>query len=64
MLGFICNVCGTRRQAEEERLLDPTQPPTCDGCGSNVRARAIVHLFSLELFGTSLLLPDFPALAH
>jgi SAM-dependent methyltransferase len=62
MLGFICNVCGERRQAEEERLLDPALPPTCDGCGSNVRARAIVHLFSLEFFGTSLPLPDFPML--
>ena len=62
MLPFICNVCGERRQAQEERLLDPAQPPSCDGCGSNVRARAIVHLFSLEFFGTSLPLPDFPRL--
>jgi SAM-dependent methyltransferase len=62
MLQFICNVCGEPRQAEEERLLDPAQPPSCDGCGSNVRARAIVHLFSLEFFGTSLPLPDFPRL--
>jgi SAM-dependent methyltransferase len=62
MLAFICNVCGERRQAEEERLLDPAQPPTCEGCGSNVRARAIVHIFSMEFFGTSLPLPDFPAL--
>ena len=62
MLDFICNVCGEPRQAEDERLLDPAQPPTCEGCGSNVRARALVHLFSTELFGTSLTLPDFPKL--
>ncbi len=59
---LICNICGERCQAEEERLLDPSQPPTCDGCGSNSRARAIIHLFSLELFGTSLLMQDFPPL--
>ena len=62
MLDFLCNVCGRARQAEEERLLDPAQPPSCDGCGSNVRARALVHLFSLEMFGVSLPLPDFPRL--
>jgi SAM-dependent methyltransferase len=62
MLAFTCNVCGEPREAEEARLLDPAQPPTCEGCGSNVRARAIVHLLSIELFGTSLPLPDFPSL--
>ena len=62
MLTFRCNICGQSGQAAEERLLDPAQPPTCDACGSNVRARAIVHLFSLEHFGASLPLPDFPRL--
>lgn len=62
MLTFLCNVCGRRLHAAEELLLDPAQPPSCSGCGSNVRARAIVHLFSLEVFGTSLPLPDFPPL--
>lgn len=62
MLRFICNICGKRCQVEEDRLLDPSQPPTCDGCGSNSRVRAIVHLFSLEFFGTSLMIQDFPSL--
>lgn len=62
MLSFRCNICGQTAQAAEELLLDPAQPPSCEVCGSNGRARAIVHLFSLELFGTSLPLPDFPSL--
>ncbi len=62
MLTFRCNVCGQTQEADEALLLDAAQPPSCQGCGSNVRARAIVHLFSLELFGTSLPLPDFPPL--
>jgi SAM-dependent methyltransferase len=38
-----------------------TEPATC-GCGSNVRVRALVHLLSMELFGRSLTLADFPRL--
>lgn len=62
MIEFTCNVCGEGRAAEEARLLDPAHPSTCEGCGSNVRARALVHIFSTELFGVSLPLPDFPRL--
>ena len=62
MISFVCNVCCAADQAEEERLLDPAQPATCAACGSNVRARSIVRLLSLELFGTDLALPDFPPL--
>jgi SAM-dependent methyltransferase len=35
--------------------------PSC-GCGSNVRKRALIHLLSMELFGQSLILPEFPKL--
>ena len=38
-----------------------TEPPSC-ACGSNVRVRALVHLLSLELFGRSLVLRDFPTI--
>jgi len=38
-----------------------TEPATC-ACGSNVRLRALIHLLSLELFGQSLPLIDFPKL--
>ncbi len=62
MLSFRCNICGRQGQAAEELLLDPAQTPSCEACGSNVRARSIIRLFSLALFGTSLPLPDFPPL--
>ncbi len=36
------------------------ETPTCEGCGSNVRLRAIIQILSLELFGRSLSVSEFP----
>jgi SAM-dependent methyltransferase len=53
---FTCNICGAACAAETlER-----ETPSCEHCGSNVRFRWIVHALSMELFGESLTLPDFP----
>jgi SAM-dependent methyltransferase len=59
MIEFICNVCGSRNQIAEADFA--TEPESC-ACGSNVRTRALIHLLSIELFGRSLMLPDFPKL--
>jgi SAM-dependent methyltransferase len=59
MIEFTCNVCGSRNQIAEAEFA--TEPASC-ACGSNVRTRALIHLLSLELFGRSLMLPDFPGL--
>jgi SAM-dependent methyltransferase len=59
MIEFICNVCGSRNQIAEADFA--TEPASCV-CGSNVRTRALIHLLSIELFGRSLMLPDFPKL--
>jgi SAM-dependent methyltransferase len=57
MVEFICNLCGARNAVADFA----TEPATCP-CGSNVRTRALIHLLSLELFGRSLILVDFPRL--
>jgi len=57
MVSFTCNVCGAYNQVEEFA----TEPATC-GCGSNVRVRALIRLLSMELFGQSLFLTEFPKL--
>src|SRR5438270_6461431 len=57
MVAFICNICGARNQVEQFA----TEPATC-ACGSNVRLRALIHLLSMELFGRTLVLADFPKL--
>jgi hypothetical protein len=54
---FTCNICGARNTVEKFA----TEPATC-ACGSNVRLRALIHLLSVELFGVSMPLPEFPRL--
>lgn len=55
MVSFTCNLCGALNDVEEFA----TEPASC-GCGSNVRVRALIHMLSMEIFGVSLPLPEFP----
>lgn len=57
-LRFRCNVCGRRCAAQPSELT--REGRSCGGCGSTVRWRAVVRILSLELFGESRALPDFP----
>lgn len=57
LLRFRCNICGRVAWAPKERLT--RESITC-GCGSSVRLRSLVHVLSLELFGRSLPIKDFP----
>lgn len=57
MTSFVCNICGAYNEVEVFR----TEPPSC-ACGSNVRLRALIHLLSMDLFGQSLILTQFPKL--
>lgn len=56
VLHFRCNVCGRSARAPQAKVT--REQPTCR-CGSTVRLRALVHVLSLEMFGTSRALPDF-----
>jgi SAM-dependent methyltransferase len=61
MFTFVCNICESRCTAESaspEHLGRETK--TCLRCGSTVRFRWIVHALSMELFGKSVPLPEFP----
>jgi hypothetical protein len=57
MVAFTCNICGAYNEVEKFA----TEPASC-ACGSNVRLRALMHLLSLELFGRSLSLVEYPQL--
>jgi SAM-dependent methyltransferase len=57
VVAFTCNICGADNEVEEFA----TEPASC-ACGSNVRLRALIHLLSMELFGNSLFLSQFPKL--
>lgn len=57
-LTFQCNICGQicqTRLAEMHR-----EVASCPGCRSTPRWRGVIRALSLELFGESLAIPDFP----
>lgn len=56
---FVCNICGQANSVEPRALGRET--PSCAGCGSSVRFRAIVDVLTQELFGRSIALPDCEA---
>jgi SAM-dependent methyltransferase len=56
--GFRCNICGHHSVCAKEEL--QREKASCEGCGSSARNRAVIRALSLELFGKSLALPDFP----
>ncbi len=57
---FTCNVCGRRSLFQQTHYFDP-ETPSCATCGSNVRLRWLILRLSVEYFGRSILLPEFPA---
>ena len=60
MLRFRCNICG--RKTSFPRTLFSRERWSCVYCGSNIRWRSIIHALSLELFGKSKALCDFPTM--
>ena len=57
-LTWRCNICGRTRRTP---VTDLTRDAHTCVCGSSVRLRSIIHHLSMELFGKSYALPDFPA---
>ena len=55
---FNCNICGAYNVTNLNNL--SREIASCYGCGSTVRMRSIVHVLSMELFGESHILKDFP----
>jgi len=58
-LKFQCNICGSQCRAAITALGRET--PSCAGCGSTVRMRALIYMLSMELFGEGLTIPNFPS---
>jgi SAM-dependent methyltransferase len=57
-VSFQCNICGAKCAVALGALGRETR--SCRKCNSTVRLRSIIHLLSLQLFGSSIPLPDFP----
>jgi hypothetical protein len=60
-LFYQCNICGGACWTRFTELT--REEPSCHRCSSTVRMRAMVNLLSMELFGESLSIPDFPVRA-
>ena len=57
-IAFRCNLCGAANRAALSAL--DREAPSCTGCGSNVRFRAMGHLIAREVLATTAALPDLP----
>ena len=58
LIEFQCNICGFGNRLERPRF--DRERRSCARCHSSVRTRSIIHLLSMELFGESLTIDDFP----
>ena len=59
---FQCNICGFGNRIERSGF--DRERRSCKRCHSSVRTRSIVHLLSMELFGESLTIDEFPKSEH
>jgi SAM-dependent methyltransferase len=57
-LQFTCNICSETTRYPRKSMM--REVPSCVHCGSCVRFRSIIHTLSVELFGESLAIKDFP----
>ncbi|MBX7259445.1 MAG: hypothetical protein K1Y02_24005 [Candidatus Hydrogenedentes bacterium] len=57
---FHCNLCSTQNILPESGFA--RDESSCTSCHSSVRMRGMLYALSMNLFGTPLSLPDFPAL--
>jgi hypothetical protein len=55
---YRCNICGQACETSMTEL--GREDLSCLRCGSSVRMRSIIHILSMELYGESLVLLDFP----
>jgi SAM-dependent methyltransferase len=60
LVRFQCNICGASNTVPRPRL--EREVSSCDHCKSTVRWRSVIHALSLEIYGKSLAIPDFPAM--
>jgi DNA-directed RNA polymerase subunit RPC12/RpoP len=59
-LDFVCNVCGHQNHAISLEHVQNREYPACEHCKSSLRMRSVINALSMELFGKSLVLPEFP----
>lgn len=59
-LTFRCNICGNINHEVPLELVKNREAQSCGHCKSSLRMRSVIHALSMELFGKSVVLPEFP----
>ena len=57
---FLCNVCGHSNEAVPREQVANRECQTCRSCHSSLRMRSVMRALSMELYGRTLPVPDFP----
>lgn len=57
---FVCNICGHHNRSVPLLHIQNREFQSCAQCRSSLRMRSVIHALSLELFGKSLMLTEFP----
>ena len=57
---FRCNLCGDINRGRPLPLVENREAQSCMKCFSSLRMRSVIHWLSIELFGRSLPLTEFP----
>lgn len=59
-VAFVCNVCGNRNEGVPLEHVQNREFPSCRSCHSSLRMRSVMRALSIELYGQTLTLPEFP----
>ena len=59
-LDFVCNICGHHNRAVPLEQVQNRECQSCRSCASSLRMRSVVRALSIELYGNTRTLPEFP----
>jgi SAM-dependent methyltransferase len=59
-MAFVCNVCGNRNEGVPVEHVENREFQSCRSCYSSLRMRSVMRALSMELYGKTLPLPEFP----
>jgi hypothetical protein len=57
---FQCNICGQQNHGAPLEHVENRECQSCVHCRSSLRMRSVMQTLAMELFGKSLVLPEFP----
>lgn len=59
-VAFVCNICGNHNEGVPLEQVQNREYQSCRSCTSSLRMRSVMRALSIELYGKTLPLPEFP----